>query len=263
MHNQKIILTILFSSVIVISIAAYLFLPAILFPISILNSPDFEIESPSVDSFFPWIILQGYYESSTLDMLFVKSINNFDSIVLLSGKVTSQAQIRICFTTLDLYGQSFGRIDASFQYPEVLSLTPPINGNISFNVIVCVNEFVPLGNYTITITGTSDELSHSVTLPLEIRKSWGGGGLAIRIQRIDWTADSTKIYVQNVGSDIVTLTTVYFNDTEITSPEGLGRLNMGSITTLTINEKFVHEQSVHIKVVSEEGASSEGTYTVP
>ncbi len=256
MRNRLVALVVLLSLAIGIFLSAYLFLPNILSPTSILYSPDFEIDIPHLPLFSRWPISQGYYEASTLDVFFVKSINNFDSIVLLSGKVTPQAQVKICFTTLDLYGQSFGRIDASFQYPEVIGVIPPVNGNTSINIIVGVNEIVPIGNYTITITGISGEISHSITIPLEIRKSWGAG-LAIQTQSIDWTVDSATIYVQNVGSDTVTLTEVYLDGNRVDSVEGLGQLIKGSTTTLTISGTFVNGQSVRIKVVCEEGSFSE------
>jgi len=104
------------------------------------GSPDFSLSaSPS-----SMTIQQGGSSSSTVT---VTSINGFSSPV-----------------TLSVSGNPAG-VMASFSDNPV---TPPSDGSAQSLLTVLVDATATAGTYSLTVTGTSDALSHSTTIPLTI-----------------------------------------------------------------------------------------------
>ena len=91
-------------------------------------------------------------------------------------------------------------------------------------------------------------------------------GNAIKIQSVAFQHSATKIYVQNIGQGQVNMRIVEINNEqfEISSAnckvasENTTTINEGSTAEITINQTY--ETTVHIKVISEEGAFYESDY---
>lgn len=90
----------------------------------------------------------------------------------------------------------------------------------------------------------------------------GRMGHAIKIQSVDFT--NGIVYVQNVGDGTVRIISSYINGILVTISEPLS-LTEGKTKGLTIPELkgLPTGTERRIKVVCEDGAFSEGTYTVP
>jgi hypothetical protein len=91
-------------------------------------------------------------------------------------------------------------------------------------------------------------------------------GNAIKIQSVAFQHSETKIYVQNIGQGQVDIKLVQINNDQFeinpenckVSSENTTTINEGSTAEITINQAY--ENTVHIKVITEEGAFYESDY---
>lgn len=110
--------------------------------LAVLPVPDFSI-SASPDSL---IIIRGSSNTSTVTVM---SLNGFDKPVNLS-----------------VSGLSIG-VNATL---NLTTVTPPSGGSVASILTISVSNEAALGNLTLTVTGTSGSLNHSVLINLTIKE---------------------------------------------------------------------------------------------
>jgi hypothetical protein len=91
-------------------------------------------------------------------------------------------------------------------------------------------------------------------------------GNAIKIQSVAFQQSATKIYIQNIGQGQVNIKLVQINNDQFeinmtnctVASQNTTTITEGSTAEITINQAY--ETTVHIKVITEEGAFYESDY---